>query len=296
MPRGPWKILPGSIPGRARRGSSDIIRGDRLKSPEEMRREWAGLMRAASLSAERAADNEAAREKSAPDLERQKPAPDPAPQPDQAKAQTRDHLAERTAWAERLRGFAADPVQEARREAEPVRTRERTPEPGTPVQAPQKERGGVFQKLRDFVRGWFEKAARPDPPPRDRAADRRHDAAGDRQAEHVQPPPAQTPMQEPARKPEPKPEQARQPVPEQTRPAERLMKSDFADELLAEARARLATQTPEQRAERERQADPSRGRDDGGRERTRHRHGLLWELVHPFQDHRPHDHHRKPEP
>ena len=256
--------------------------GDRLKSPEKMRREWADLMRG-GVSAERVADNEAAREKSAPDLEQQKPAPDPAPQPGQAKAQTRDHLAERTAWAERLRGFAADPVQEARREAEPVRTRERSPEPGTPAQAPQKERGGVFQKLRDFVRGWFEKAPRPDPP-RDHAADRRHDAAGDRQAEHVRPPPAQTPTQEPARKPE------------QARPAERLTKRDFADELLSEARARLANQAPEQRAERERQTDQSRGRGDGGRERTRHRHGLLWELAHPFHDHRPHDHHRKPEP
>ena len=247
--------------------------GDRLKSPEEMRREWADLMRG-GVSAERVADNKAAREKSAPDLERQKPAPDPAPQSDQAKAQTRDHLAERTAWAERLRGFAADPVQEARREAEPVRTRERTPEPDMPAQPPEKERGGVVQKLRDFVRGWFEKAPRPDLP-RDHAADRRHDVAGDRQAEHVRPPPAQTPTQEPARKAEPKLDQAPRPMPEQARPAERLTKRDFADELLAEARARLANQAPEQRAERERQADQSRGRGDGGRERTRHRHGLL---------------------
>ncbi len=159
MPRGPWKTLPGSI-RPARRGQFGYNAGDRLKSPEEMRREWADLMRG-GVSADRVADNEAAREKSAPDLEQQKPAPDPAPQPGQAKAQNRDHLAERTAWAERLRGFAADPVQEARREAEPVRTRERTPEPDMPAQPPEKERGGIFQKLRDFVRGWFEKAPRP---------------------------------------------------------------------------------------------------------------------------------------
>jgi hypothetical protein len=220
--------------------------------------------------------------------------PDPAPvhlntqSRSQANEQAPDHTAERTAWAERLRSLAAKPSQEARREAEPGRTRERTPEPGRPTQPPEKERGGLFHKLRDFVRGWFEAAPQPAPQP-ERAADRRHDAAGDRQPEPIQPRPAKQPapqlQPEQARQPQAKPDRTQQPEQEAARPAERFTKRDFADELLAEARARLAKQTPEQQAERDRsQADQARGRGDGSRERTRYRHSLLWELVRPFHD------------
>jgi hypothetical protein len=247
--------------------------GDRLKSPEEMRRDWAELMRS-GVSPERTAE---VRDSASPD-----PAPVHTQGGDQTNEHKPDHTAERTAWADRLRGLAAKPAQEARMEAEPAPTRERTLEPGTPTHAPEKERGGLFQKLRDFVSGWFEAAPQLAPHP-DRSADRRPDAAGDRQAEHVR----LRPAQEQARKPEQQPDRTQQPEQKTTRPAERLTGRDFADELLAEARARLAKQTPEQQAERDRsQADQPRGRGDGSRELTRHRHSLLWELVRPFHDQR----------
>ena len=261
--------------------------GDRLKSPEEMRREWADLMRG-GVSAERVAETRHEAENSRTD-------PAPESSATQSRDQKPDPTAERTAWADRLRGFASEPAPESRREAESVLERERTRKPETPVQAPEKERVGLFQKLRDFVRSLFEPAPQP-APPRDRASDRGHDAAGDRQAEPVRSPPAQQPMQK-AATPEAQPDRSQQPEQEKARPAERLTKRDFADELLAEVRARLANQTPEQRAEREHpQADQSRGRGDGSRERTRHRHGLLRELAHPFHDHLSRDHHRRPGP
>ncbi len=132
------------------------------------------------------------------------------------------------------------------------------------------------------MRGWFEATPQPTPS-RDCAANRQYEVAGDRQAEHVRPVPAA----------EPKSDHGQQP--EKARPVERFTKRDFTDELLAEARARLASQTPEQLAERERlQAEQSRGRGDGSRERTRYRHSLLWELVHPFHDHRSRNRHRRP--
>ena len=280
-------------------------RGDRLKSPEEMRREWADLMRG-GVSADRAAENAAAWEKLAEDPA-QDPAPAPtpetAPQLDQAKAQSRDHLADRAAWAERLRGFAAEPAQEARREPEADRTHERTLKPEAPTQAPEIERGGVFQKLRDFVRGWFGAAPQPEPP-----RDRRHDAAGERHGEHVRPAPA-----EPAQAQAQTQTQAPQPEAEPSRPAERFRRN-IAEELVqeglalqarvqAELAARRARETEAERAareqhEREAEADHSRGHGDGSRERTRYHHGLLWELLHPFHDPRRRDHHpsRRPEP
>ena len=259
--------------------------GDRLKSPEEMRREWADLMRG-GVSAERAAEVQHEAESSHAD-------PQPGISPEQNPAQSPGPTAERMAWAERLRGFTSETASEGRREPEPVRARERTRQPEAPAQAPEKERVGVFQKLREFVRSWFE--AKPHPtPPRDRAADRPREPAGERTNEHIRPPSAQQPARDPA--PQQKPKPTPQPEQAMARPGERLAKRDFADELLAEARARLAKQTPEQRAERDLQAEQSRGRGDGSREHTRHHHSLLWELAHPFQDHRLRDHHRKPEP
>ncbi len=257
--------------------------GDRFKSPEEMRREWADLMRG-GMSAEQATEvrHEA-------DNSRADPAPDVSDA--QSRDQAPDHTAERAIWAERLRGFASEPAPETRKEAEPVRERERTPKPDMPTQAPEKERMGLFQRLRNFVRGWFEAAPQP-AAPRDNAGDREREAASDREAEHVRPSPARQPAQEPA--PQPETDRKQQPEQEMARPAERLIKRDFADELLAEARARLAKQTPEQRAERERsQAELSRGRGDGSRERTRHRHVLLWELAHPPHHHGSRNHRRR---
>ena len=258
--------------------------GDRLKSPEEMRREWADLMRdgvSADLTAEARHEAENSRTDPAPDFSVR-----------QGRGQKPDPTAERAAWADRLRGFASEPAPESRKEAEPVRARERTLKPARAAETPEKERVGIFRRLRDFVRGWFEVASRP-AAPHDHSPDRGREAAGDRQAEQVRPSPALQPMQEQA--PQPEPNRTPQPEQERAYPAERLTKPDFTDELLAEAHARLAKQTPEQRAERDRlQAEPSRGRGDGSRERTRHHHSPLWELAHPFHDHRSRDHHRRP--
>lgn len=274
--------------------------GDRLKSPEEMRREWADLMRG-GISAERAAGNAAAWEQTdarvadpSPSPARDSAAPDPAPevspQPGQAGAQSRDPVAGRAAWAERLRGFdrpdpaaqreawaarlrgfASESAREAAREAEPNRTRDRKHQPEPSPDAPEHERGGLFHRLREKARQWFKPAAQPEPP-RDGAADRRHDAAGDRQEDHVRPPPAQQPVREPAR----------------PRPAQRMR--DVAEEILARGEARFqaerAAETPGQRQERERlerEAEQSRGRGDGSRERTRYHHSPLWVLFYPFQ-------------
>jgi hypothetical protein len=281
--------------------------GDRLKSPEEMRREWADLMRGGS--AERAAEHAAAWEKMearaanpSPAGARDSAAPDPAPkvspQPGQAGAPSRDPVAERAAWAERLRGFdRPDPAAEreawaarlrgfasesareavhgatpeAAREAEPDRTRDRKHQPEASPEVPEHERGGLFHRLREKARQWFKPAAQPEPL-RDGAADRRHDAAGDRQEEHVRPPPAQQPVREPAR----------------PRPAQRVR--DVAAEILARGEARFqaerAAETPEQRQDRERlerEAEQSRGRGDGSRERTRYHHSPLWVLFYSFQ-------------
>jgi hypothetical protein len=290
--------------------------GDRLKSPEEMRRDWADLMRG-GVSAEQAAARDKAQ---AEDLDRdprtkkhgqdpepilttQEPKPKASPRLDRADARSPDPLAERTAWAERLRRFDAtpEPVRKPRRARakqpdladakvagdSPEATqrpsygadsgRDRPFRAGSASPAPENERGGLFKRLRAFVRGWWDSQPQSAPQP-DRAADRRHEAAGDRQTEHVRPPPA----------PLPKPDRTPPPEQEKARPAERFAKRDFADELLAEARARLAKETPEQRAEREQ----SRGQGDGSHERDRHHHSRLWELFHPFNDYRRRDHRR----
>ena len=141
--------------------------GDRLKSPEEMRREWADLMRggrtADQMAAEwKQAEKDAAAER-APDASFNDQTPD-ARFTDPAK----DPAAERASWAERLRGFTAKSAPEARRDAEADRTHQPAPEPAPPAQAPEAERVGLFQRLRDYVRGWFETAPRTEHASRER--------------------------------------------------------------------------------------------------------------------------------
>ena len=149
-----------------------------------------------------------------------------------------------------------------------------------PVKTPEIERRGLFGRFRRRDQETPQAEAKPE-----LAADRQRDrdAGDDRQEQHVT-----TPAETPAREPEP------------PRPAERLARN-IAAEMVAEGRAareaKRARETPEERADREAreaQADLTRGRGDGGRHRTRHHHSLLWELFHPFHDHRRRDHHRRP--
>ncbi len=314
--------------GTTRRSGEDAPAG--LKSPEDMRREWAELMRGGP--AEQAPEASVAWDKA-----NKEPSPDPA--------------AARAAWAERLRGFDTSPnrPQEPSCEAaapsegfggmkiaadgpkatqRPSYATARDPKPG-PRPETEAERSPLAQMIatgrerlvafaerleRSFEavrRQHSQEAARdrasgagrhaapeqhelPDTPQKPRGrlfAWFTRDRGKDRQAE----PSAARPREHAGEEPHVTitPAADRPTAKPQQRPSERFAKGF---DILAEAEAALAAErareTPQQRVEREqREADRSRTRGDDF-ERNRYHHSRLLELFHPFHDYRRCDHRR----